>query len=144
MPRMYPTVQPSGSGVNVMPNPPCSPRASSSPIACNVSSSNAIAAVCHDEPTVRVSNMTWVVNVYADIPLAVPSEELLRQSPMFSAWESVGGVQRRITLTVPDTAAGDAESACEVAKREVEARLTLLKSIADCAATGLDSSGSSV
>jgi hypothetical protein len=88
--------------------------------------------------------MNWLVNVYADIPLAVPSEQLIRQSPMFSAWESVGGVRRRITLTVPDTAADDAESACEVAKREVEARLTLLKCIADCAATRLDSSGSSV
>jgi hypothetical protein len=42
---------------------------------------------------------------------------------MFSGWESVGGVQRRITLTVPDTRADGADSACEVAKREVEEAL---------------------
>lgn len=94
--------------------------------------------VCRDEPTARFSSMNWLVSVYADIPLAVPSEPLVRQSPMFADWESVGGVQRRITLSVQDTAAGDADSACEVARREVEDRLTLLKGISKCNATPLD------
>jgi hypothetical protein len=82
--------------------------------------------------------MNWLVNVYADIPLAVPAKELLEQSPMFSDWASVGGTRRRITLTVPDTAADDADSACEVAKREVEKRLTLVEGISECRATPLE------
>jgi hypothetical protein len=85
--------------------------------------------------------MDWLVNVYADIPLQTPARSLVEQSPMFSGWESVGGTQRRITLTVPDTTANDANAACEVARGEVENRLTLLQGISDCAATPLDSSG---
>lgn len=82
--------------------------------------------------------MSWLVNVYADIRYLPPAKRLVEQSPMFSDWEPVGGTQHRITLTVPDTAAEDAESACEVAKREVENRLRLLVGISDCAATPLD------
>lgn len=62
--------------------------------------------------------MDWLVNVYADIPLAVPAKPLLEQSPMFTEWESVGGTERRITLTVPDTAAANADAAREVARKE--------------------------
>lgn len=57
---------------------------------------------------------------------------------MFSDWEPVGGMQYRITLIVPDTAAADANSACEVAKKEVEKRLRLLDDISECNATPLD------
>ena len=82
--------------------------------------------------------MNWLVNVYADIPLEVPAKPLVERSPMFSYWESVGGTTRKITLTVPDTVADNADSACEVAKRDVEERLTLLEGISDCTATPLD------
>lgn len=57
---------------------------------------------------------------------------------MFTDWESIGGTQRRITLTVPATAADDPDSACEVAKRELEKRLTMLRGISECNATPLD------
>lgn len=48
---------------------------------------------------------------------------------------NVGGCQRRITMHVPDTAATDAQSACDVAKGELEKRLTLLHGIANCVVT---------
>jgi hypothetical protein len=101
-------------------------------------SSNAIAHVCRDGPTVGVNNMNWLVNIYADIPHQDPARPFVEQSPMFTDWESIGGTQRRITLTVPDTAADDAGSACEVAKRELEKRLTMLRGISECNATRLD------
>lgn len=80
--------------------------------------------------------MTWIVNVYADIPLAVPAQPLIERSPMFSAWQSVGGTQRRLTPTVPDDAADDADTACDVAKAEVTKCLTpLLQGVSECNAT---------
>ncbi|BAX93812.1 hypothetical protein [Mycobacterium shigaense] len=82
--------------------------------------------------------MNWLVNIYADIPHQGPARPFVEQSPMFTDWESVGGTQRRITLTVPHTAAGDADSACEVARRELEDRLTMLRGISECHATPLD------
>ena len=100
--------------------------------------SNAIAWVYRGGPTVGVNNMNWLVNVYADIPHQADARPLVEQSPMFTDWESVGGTQRRITLTVPDTAADDAGSACEVAKRELEKRLSLLRGVSECKATRLD------
>ena len=81
--------------------------------------------------------MSWIVNVWADVPNLVVSKPLIEDSPMFSAWESVGGVQRRITLEVPD--AEDADAACETAKEEIERLLgEQLKGIADSAATQID------
>ena len=103
-----------------------------------LASSNAIAWVYRGGPTVGVNNMNWLVNVYADIPHQAPARPLVEQSPMFTDWESVGGTQRRITLTVPDTAADDAGSACEVAKRELEKRLSLLRGVSECNATRMD------
>lgn len=78
--------------------------------------------------------MSWIVNVWADIPNVVVGEPLLEQSTMFSSLESVGGVQRRISMLIPD--ADDADSACRAAEEEI-ARLLgeQLTGIAESAAT---------
>jgi hypothetical protein len=79
--------------------------------------------------------MSWLVNVYAEFSFTPPAKALIERSPMFKGWEAVGGTQVRITLSVPETAADDAESACNAAKEEIEKRLTLLTGWGDCAAT---------
>ncbi|MCV7359544.1 hypothetical protein [Mycolicibacterium fluoranthenivorans] len=81
--------------------------------------------------------MSWLVNVYADVPNLVVSKPLIEASPLFTDWESVGGAERRITLQIDD--AEDADSACQQAKDEIERVLgENLGSVKDAAATALD------
>lgn len=81
--------------------------------------------------------MSWIGNVWADVPNLVVSKPLIENSPMFSAWESVGGVQRRITFEVPE--ADDADAARETAETEIKQLLgEQLSGIAESAATQVD------
>ena len=67
-----------------------------------------------------------------------PSQITYRAFADVFGLEAKGSMRYRIALIVPDGAADNADSAREVAKREVEERLTLLLRIGECNATRLD------
>lgn len=79
-----------------------------------------------------VGNMSWLVTVDAEVSNAYLARTLVSMSPIFVDWKSHGVFGQRVTFSID---ADDAETACEVAKKELSERLSLLTRVGECNAT---------